>query len=140
MGAIAEAKKALERLGAARAAQQAEVDALQAPLKRLRELQEAERATAEALAQAEAERAHLEAVLFDNTRFLKRWEPQLDRLATARDVLELLEDAGSEGADMSQMSVYDVNRAKLGILAQIEYITNRQAERATITKRLKELA
>lgn len=139
MGALATLKQTLERTARQRQEQQHLVDEIQAPLKRLRALQDEERAAAEALAAAEAERAQLTAELTDHTRFLSRWEPLREKLVIAREVLEVLEDAASVGADMSHVNQYDVNRAKAGIIGQLEYIAKRQAERDAAQKRLKEL-
>lgn len=137
MTVLAELKKALDRAAAARAEQARIVADIEAPRRRLAEIEAAEQEAADALATAEQNEAQWRAELADVRRWLAKWEGHFPRMASAIEVLAVLEDTN----DFSHLAAtqYDFNRVRLALQHFVEYREMRLNEQARLETALRSL-
>lgn len=137
MTVLAELKKALDRVAAARAEQAQIVADIEAPRRRLAEIEAAEIEAAAALAAAEQNEAQWREELADVRRWLTKWEPHFGKIASAIEVLETLEDTH----DFSHLAATsrDFNHCRLALQHFVEYRDLRLNERARLETALRSL-
>jgi hypothetical protein len=133
-------KKQLANIGTQRAAQARLVEEIEAPRRRLAEMEAAEREAAERLSALEAEITQTKAELSDVDVFLAQWEPMEAKLASAYEVVGELERSlvlsyyGFANLDKFQMN--DLWRA-MGQM--VDLVEIKRQERARLQAQLKQL-
>jgi hypothetical protein len=134
-------KRTLSSIGAQRAAQAKLVEDLEAPRRRLAEMEALEQELLANKQVLEDRKAALENDLLTVTDFLSFWEPRETKLKDTGDTLTELENAGvMQWSGYMPFNKYEVNRMAIGVMDLYRAVAFNREKRERLQGEIKLLA